>query len=102
MQTKGSLLFARGRPPGFAISPFLCLLRGTEAPSRALKAGLLSLNTAGPCPGFQEERWKKGRRANGQKAGEAGEHPRPKGNGAASEPEPRPGPSGETARRDEG
>ena len=52
------------------------------------------MNTSGPCPGFQEERWKKGRRANGQKAGEAREDPRPKGNGAASEPEPRRGPAG--------
>ena len=57
------------------------------------------MNTSGPCPGFQEKRWKKGRRANGQKAREAGEDPRPKGNGAASEPEPRPGPGGARVRR---
>lgn len=99
MQTKGGLLIARGPPPGLSISPFLCLLRGTEAPSWALKAGVLCLKYIGALSWLPGEALEKGPAANGQKDGEAGEDPRPKGNGAASKPEPRPGPGGASVRR---
>ena len=69
MQTKGGLLIARGPPPGLSISPFLCLLRGTEAPSWALKAGVLCLKYIGALSWLPGEALEKGRRLTDKKTG---------------------------------